>query len=304
MKQIEYNNSAFGLRLEYPMEWDVQNISSITVGAKDLSGTELLSAASCTPWTSVGIQLNGAVETNDNTVVLEVSGGGSVPDLVQGDRIQIAQSESGPAESVEVLYYDSATLTATLTRDLLYDHADESAVVGLFCTYDMDTSTVATFPASKQLVLTWTPDTDDIPIRERAEIAKSEYSMPDFEELFAATYPRRYQAAIKPINRMERLFNHAKQQLGAELRLRNLDIDRVIDSRLIDPSLMAKIAWLTLLTGDDRYVAERDVTLQEYTRQFELLCSAPIWQDTDQDEIKEEKEVEDHVQYGGYERGL
>jgi hypothetical protein len=302
MLQIEYDNAAFGLRLEYPSEWDAQSISSVTIGVKDLGGVELLAATAATPWAAVDIRLNGAVETFDNTITLEPTGVGSVPATVQGDRLHIAQDGSGPTESVEVLHY--ASNVATLTRDLRYDHADETAVVGLFCTYDLDTSDTDTFSLGKQLVITWTPSTDDLPIKERAEIVKASYAMPDFEELFAATYPRRYQAAITPEGRLERLLESAKRQLGTELKLRNLEIDRVMDQRLLDPSLMAKVAWLSLLTGDDRYDSERKVTLDEYTRQFELLCSAPIWQDTDQDEVLDTDEVEDHVQYGGYERGL
>jgi hypothetical protein len=303
MRQIEYNNSAFAVRLEYPLEWDVQNISSVTLGIKDLSGTALLAATATTPWTAIGIRLSGAVETYDNTITLEPSGAGSVPDLAPGDRIQIVASAAGPSESVEVLHYSSVTKIATLKRDLIYDHSDETAVVGLFVTYDLDTSDTDTFIAGKQMVFTWTPNTDDIPIKERAEIAKAEYAPQGFSERFLALYPRRHQVLTSPEYRLGAFLDEAKQQLRAELMVRNLDLNRVVDTRLLDPALMAKIAWLSLLGGDDEYTVERETIMGEYQKQFELLCTAPIWQDTDQDEVEESNELEDHQQLF-YERGL
>jgi hypothetical protein len=100
------------------------------------------------------------------------------------------------------------------------------------------------------------------------------------------------------------LLEQAKYQLGLELKYNNMHIDRVVDQNLLNPALMAKVAWLSLLTGDDAYSAERDVTMAEYTRQVEILIRSPIWVDRDQDGIEDSAEVEDHAQMGMYERGL
>jgi hypothetical protein len=304
MKQIEYNNAAFGLRLELPHEWAAQTVSDVEITVKDTAANELLAATSATPWSAVGIQLDGAVALETDEITLEVSGAGAVPSLSPGDRLQIAASAGGPQEDVEVLFYTASTKTATLVRDLRYNHSDQATVVGLFWTYDLDTSTVADYPLGKQLVLTWDPDTDDIPVRERAEIANREFAIPGFEERFAALHPREYDAAMTPEVRLFRFLEEAHIQVGHELIVRGLLINRVVDQAILVPTLMAKVRWLILLNGDDRYQTERDVCAAEYQRQFELLCTAPIWADDDQDEVRESSEVEDHQQMVGFERGL
>ncbi len=306
MRQIEYNNAAFSLRFEFPGDWLAQTITGVTLGVKDTSGNELLAAAACTLLDAGGtnaFQINGATEKDDNTFIIELTGGGSLPTPVSGDRLDIAASASGPAEEVTVLHYNSATFTVTTDVDLRYDHGDNTSVVGKYCTYDLDTSTVADWTKSKQIVLTWTPDTDDIPCKERGEIVISEFSIPGFNERFSMLHPREYEAAIDPIMRLPTLLEEAHNQLRSELLLRGLAVDRVVDQSQLIPSLMGKVRWLVLLNGDDRYEVERNVAQQEYARQFELLSTAPIWGDDNQDEVRDTDEYEDHAQYC-LERGL
>ncbi len=300
MREIQYNNAAFSLRFEFPSDWPGQDITGVTLGVKDTSGNELLAADACTLLDAGGtnaFQVNGAVEKDDNTFIIELAAGGSLPSPVPGDRLEIAASAAGPAEEVTVLHYNSVTMTVTTDVDLRYDHSDNTAVKGLFCTYDLDTSTVADWPKGRQVVLTWTPDTDDIPCKERGEIVISEFSVPGFNSRFSMLHPREYEAAIDPINRLPTLLQEAHNELRSELLLRGLNIDRVMDQEQLVPSLMGKVRWLVLLNGDDRYEVERAVAQNEYARQLELLSTAPIWGDDNQDEVRDSDEYEDHTQY-------
>lgn len=305
MRQIEYNNAALTLSFSFPSDWAVQNITDVTIGVKDIYGNELLAATSATLWDGSGAtQINGALETYDTTAVIELTGAGSLPTVEPGQRLQIADSAAGPAEEIEVLHYNSGTKTITVERDIRYDHSDNTAIKGLFCTYDLDTSTVADWTLGKQLVFTWTPDTDDLPCTERGEIVVKEFSVPGFNERFENLHPREFHAATDPDNRLPMFLSEAHKQLGNELMLHGLTIDRVVDQELLIPSLMSKVRWLVLLNGDDAYTTEREVCMEEYGRQFALLTSAPIWTDTDQDEHIDIDEFEDHAQFAGAERGL
>ncbi len=174
----------------------------------------------------------------------------------------------------------------------------------MFCTYDLDTSTVADWTLGKQLVFTWTPDTDDLPCTERGEIVIKEFSIPGFNEQFEDYHPREFHAATEPDNRLPNILKAAHRQLGKELMLHGLTIDRVVDQEYLIDALMAKARWLVLLNGDDAYEVERAVALDEYARQVSLLVKAPIWTDTDQDEHIDIDEFEDHAQFAGSERGL
>lgn len=303
MRQIQYNNAAFGLRFEYPHEWDAESITGVTLTVKDLSGVELLAAASTTLFSAANIQVNGGVVADTDQFLIELTASGTIPDFVPGDRMRIAQSASGPAEDVEILNYNTTTELATLTRDMRYAHADNTRLYGLYCTYDLDTSDTDVFPLNKQVVLTWTPDTDDLPVRERGEIVISEFRVLGFEERFAALHPREYRISMSPERRLFRFLEEAHFQLGNELRVRGLYIDRVVDQAILVPALMAKVRWLILLNGDDAYREERQVCLDEYVRQFDLLTTGPIWADDDQDEVRDDEELND---YGPrfWERGL
>jgi len=314
MRETQYNNAALTLRFEFPSDWDAQSITAVTVGVKDTSGNELLAATAATLWDAGGTnatQINGAVAADEDEIVIELAGGGSLPTPVPGDRLEIAASAAGPTEEITVSFYSSTAKQITTVRDLRYAHSDNTAIKGLFCTYDLDTSDTDTWIKGKQLVFTWTPNTDDLPCKERGEVVISEFSIPGFNERFSMLYPREYEAVVqtsggvsKPFNRLPTFLQAAHDEIRSELLVRGLDINRVMDQAQLFPVLTSKVRWLVLLSGDDRYDAERAVALDEYQRQLELLAKSPIWGDDNQDEIRDRDEFEDHVQMCGIERGI
>lgn len=304
MKQLRYGSSAITLRLEYPREWKVEDITEVTVAIADRAGTELLAATAITPWSSVGIQTSADASVFEISTPLEVSATGSVPDLAPGDRIRIGDSADGPAEDIEVLSYDTTIDTPTFIRGLLYDHSDGSPVYGMFGTYDLDASDTDVWIPGKQVVITWTPDTDDSLIVEMAEVSVSEYAIPDEERIFATLYPREYRALIEPEPRFAKIMDEAHHQVRHEMLVRGMDVDRVADTRLLRPTIMAKARWLVLLDGDDQSENERVVAIEEYQRQLELLSRTPIWSDNNQDGALGDSEIDDHAQSLGFERGL
>ena len=304
MRQIEFANSSFGLRLEWPSSWFVMDITGVTIRVTDLNGAELLAETAATLWTSDTIRLNGGVSAFGKSLTLEESQGGSVPALTTGDRLRIGTSADGPYEEVEVIAWDSTTDTAILDRDLRFDHADETTVVALWCTYDLDVSDEDIFPLNKQVVLHWSPDTDDLELTERGEIARAAFSFPGFEESFKTLYPYEYEGTTQPEHRLPSFLAEAFRQVSMDLRMRSMDINRLVDQELLLPTITSKVRWLILMSGDDRYDSsdQRDTALQEWQRQFETLAALPIWTDDNQDEIEQDSEVTTHeyvMQYRG-----
>jgi hypothetical protein len=214
-------------------------------------------------------------------------------------------SGAGQWEEVEVVAWNASSKIATLDRDLRWAHSNEASITALWATYALDASNADTFPLNKHMVLRWAADTDDLEITERAEIAKFGFAYPGFEEAFATLYPYEYEVASQPEGRLPALLDEAHMRIRHECLLRGMDFNRVVNNEVLLPVVSAKVRWLILLNGDDRYNAaeERELAQSEYNRLFELLASSVIWTDENQDEIQQEEEVTSH-QWQGIERGL
>lgn len=288
-RQVPYNNSAATLRLEYPPNWDAQTITGINIQITDREGTDLLAATAATLWTATTTAAAAAV--GDQTITLTSA------TLVPGDVLEIAASADGPQERVTVYNYNSSTKVATLARSLTKAHTSGTAVKGAFATYDLDTSTTATWTKAKQLLIKWIPaGSDDFEVHELGEVSTSRLLIPDFEQRFRALYAReaRTVSQRKSEAPFADLHSEAIEYLSVSLLSRGLLVERIQDVALAAPTVLTYARYLVNLDGGDRYAAEITTSLSEHNRQFELLCNLPIWTDDDQDEIRDEAEIDDH----------
>jgi hypothetical protein len=57
---------------------------------------------------------------------------------------------------------------------------------------------------------------------------------------------------------------------------------------------MAKMAILWVLNGDDEIEDEREFLLSDYNTKYAQIKNLAIWQDTNQDDIKTDDEVQIH----------
>lgn len=291
-KKIIYGGETM-LRLEYPLTWNVDNLSAVNVAIHDRAGNELLASTAATLFTAT--TLEGAVTAGSYEVALN----SGTDEVFPGDVLVIAQS-SAPAEEIEAEYFTGSTYTVTTKRPLLYDHPDDADVYGCFALYDLDASDTDTFELGEQLVISWIPTWTDSPVeggdtvRERAEVVAYETRVADFQQRFASTFPREYEAVTEPLDRFEDIYYEARRQLKTELALRGLDMDRIVDADLLGPVLMNKMRWIILVTADESYIDEREACMAEYNRQFELLCNSTIWVDNDQDNVLDDDELTTH----------
>jgi hypothetical protein len=263
MQKIHYESDSQILRLEFPFSWDVSSLSEVNLTIRDTQGNILDADIACTLWTAS--ELVGAVSQYDRSIILAAD----CDALSPGDWLTLDN------ENVKVLQYSSTLREVTLCDPLRYDHEDECPVYGRFATCEIDVSNTDIFAKGLQLVLSWQPDVG-FPVEELGEILTNTVQIPGLDETV--------------------------NQLTAELRLRGIFIDRVVDKNFLIPCLLSKMRWLTLLNGDLSYNDERQVAQAEYQRQFELVCASPIWQDVNQDQKKSDSEVDSHQMY--FERGF
>lgn len=286
--QIAYNDSSFPLRFSYPTEWDPALISAITITCKDDDGEELLSAQSATLYTDT--TLDEDADQYTSSIVL-ASGAGAV---APGDRMVIDGIEG--TETVIIKAYDSSTRTAELEEILLYNHLDGDNVYATWATYNLDTSTVADFPKGLLFSILWTPTGDGNVTRWEAQIAASEVDLSGIQEQFKAAYPRAWETFRNPVGKFDIIQKIAERQIKNDLLAENnsLDFDRVVDQDQLMDVVMAKMAYIWALQGDENKTDEREAIGSELEAQMARLRQAVLWTDDDQDDDRDSEEVTDH----------
>lgn len=288
MRQIEYNNAAFTMVFEFPPSWDIQSITSVNITMKDTAGTVLLAETAAAIYTAT--TLNGAVAVGDAFVTLANTATACTP----GRQYEIAASAAGAAEVLSCKYYNGTSYLLYSTADTRSAHTTGTAVKGAWCTYALDTSTVATWPVGTQAVIQWAPvGSDDPSMFERAEISISRFGAPDFEQRFEDAYPVEYDVVREE---MESLENETYERLKLRMKSDGVHLDRLRDTNDIMPTFLDLARYLVLKGSGDSETTERTEARENYDRSYAYLAKIAAWQDLDQDEIQDESEVDSFTQ--------
>ena len=285
MKQVKYGDSSFLMRLEMPRSWDIENISAVTIGIKDSSATELLSAQSATLYTAT--TLNGALTATSMAATLA----NTATAVTTGDRLRIAASAAGQAEDIVVRSYNGSTYTIELDEELADAHSDGTAVHGMWATYAADFSDTDTYTAGKIIEVTWTPDSDDEAYTERYTVGKTEFAASQLWDHYSTLYPTNWETVKGTGNRnLDSLETLIVDLFAAEFKRRQLEIDRLRDQNLFHVGLL-KFAHKTLLEdGGDSTANELEEAKESWVKWFEDVTKSTIWTDDDQDETLDEPE--------------
>ncbi len=285
MKQLRYNATTV-IRFEFPAEWDAESLTGLTLTINDNAGAELLAAANATLWTQTTISADA--DRFASTLTLATG----ADDLDAGDPILLCGIAGNEIHRVKE--YDSANLVPTLERILDNDHDSGDEIWGLFATRSVVTTTVATYPAGKVVTFVWTPTGTGQPVTELYQIAVSALDIEGLQKRFSRLYPRAYESFTKPINRLDDMVIEAELQVRQELLSRGFDIQRLVDSEIIAPVLMAKMAFLWTFDGDEQIKDERDFYAQQYDTQIGVIENLPVWIDQNQDGVDDEGESTTH----------
>lgn len=287
IKQIKYNDSSFTLRFEFPDDWAIASITGVDVSITDAGGSTMLASTAATLYTSVALASAAAV--GDATVTL----GGTPGALSRGDRLLIAASAAGRDEIIEVESYNSSTKVVSLRHSIQYAHSSTTALYPCWCTYALDTSTTATWAAGEECTVMWTPDTDDNPVPELYTIGKTEFGSSETLDRFRVQYPSLYEARDR--SGIEDVEAEARRRVGMHCKVKNMDLNRLVDQDLMSPSIVEMMANLIASGGGDNAEYEQQTTWERFVREFELFASLPVWVDDDQDLIQDEEEVQKHA---------
>ena len=277
--QIKYGTTSWTARLEMPPSWAIESISTVSLVVRTSSGTSISAAANATLY--VATTLNGALSAGARTITLANTAG----NVVEGDRLRIAASAAGGAEDVEVESYNSTSKVATLKRSLYRDHTTGTAVYGMWAS--KGSISFASIAVGTQVVCGWTPSTGEAEITVVYEIAKDEFRGVDAVQRFRVRFPDFYASAEDTITE---IYTEATKQVRYDFRVRDLDIDRVVDQELIMPALFTMMAYLIALGRGDQWMQERDFLAAAYEKECEKLFAMPLWTDDNQDQIKDESD--------------
>ncbi len=286
MRQLKYNFETNTLRCEFPDEWSPADITGVTLTITDRAGNELQEATACTLYTATTLDEDVAIYQDE---IQLVSGAGA---LAKGDEILI--DGAAEAERRRVQGYDSTSRIATLETILNEAHEDLDAVYPCWVTSDaIDTTTVATWTAGLPVTLLWTPAGSGQAFTELAEVSKFSLAVEGLEARFRAVYRRAWDD-FQTHGTFTIMREEAERQLRVELEGESCDYNRIVDNDLIAPVLMARMAYLWTLNGDENKTDEREAIGKEYNALFSQLIKNPIWTDTDQDLIEDDGEISDH----------
>ena len=289
MRQLQYNFATNKLRLEYPGEWDPRLVTAVTLTVTGLDGTVLKSATTATRY--VNTDLDADVSAYLDEITLAAASGALSP----GDVIYI--DGTAGHERHKVRGYNATSKIATLEETLEYDHVKDDIVYPCWVTSAaVDTTTVAIWTAGLPVVLTWTPTGSGQAFVERAEVSKFSTAVEGLGIRFQAIYRRAWDD-LTSLGTFSIIREEAERQLRVELESNGLDYNRIIDNDIIAPVVMARMAWLWCLNGDESKKDERETIGAEYNALLAQLLKNPIWIDSDQDNIQDEDEVTDHVPY-------
>lgn len=283
-KQIKYGDSSFTLRGEFGDDWDMANLTGVNITIRDTANTDLVAETAATLYTAT--TLGAASAKGDEYVALA----GTPSAVSRGDRLYIAKSDLGPAETIVVHSYDSANKYVTAEDELKYSHSSGTAVKGMWATYAFDVSTVATYTKGKEIVVEWDPNTDDPAYTEQYVIGDVAAALPGFWSDFAGIYPAVWEIAQG--RNIDNLEEQILMMFNQELADEGLDPDRIVDQNIIKPTLIKYARFIILADEPDEEHYKRSEA--QWVSAFKGLKRLPIWQDLNQDGDLDDAEEETH----------
>jgi hypothetical protein len=286
--QVKYNHASNPLRIEFPAEWDSKSVTAVNVEVFDNDGAELVSSTPATLYTAT--TLAAAAARYASSITLDA---GAV-DLEQDDQILIAGVTGD--EVANVKGYDSATKITELDTTLDNPHDSGDAVYGLFATYTLDTTATATFTRGMELTIRWTPTGAIMPFTQRLQVSVSGVDISGIRKELEYSCHRAYEAFTDEVEHFEWMLRKAERQIKKDLRASNppMDYDRIVDQDEVIDLVVAKMAYLWTQGGDEAIEDERKFWGSEYGTQLGIVKSLPIWEDKDQDNVKDEGEETSH----------
>ncbi|MCP4604492.1 MAG: hypothetical protein GY847_28880 [Proteobacteria bacterium] len=289
MRKIRYNTAANDLYFEYPIGWDGELVTAVTLTIRDRDGVDALAATSVTLFTQTAIE--SAVVAFADSMVLP----NTTDSLDAGNPVLVCGASGN--ERLRVKEYDEAVYTPTMESSFRYAHDAAEKVWGLFGNITVDTSAVATFPAGEIFTLLWTPTGSGEPITEYVQVVNSALDIESLDRRFERLYPRAYDSFSEPTDRLADMAELAEVSIREECLASNppFDIDRLVGQDAVSLTIMAEMARMWALSGDENLKDEFDKVSAEKAKWLATLKAKAKWLDDDQDGVEDEDEISSHA---------
>jgi hypothetical protein len=286
MKQLKYNASDNEMRVDFPEEWNAQDLTGLDIEMKDTTGEVVLASTAATIPTSTTLE-----ESVDRyTDVITLAAGAQEPD--KGDSLLIVGA--GGQRVVRAKGYDPTTRIVTLEEIVEIEFDAGDSVHYLWATYDLDTTDTDAFAVGLHIQAIWTPSGAGQATKELYEVSKYVMDLVNLRARFQRLYPRAYRAYTEPTDRFADMRLEAEEEVIVEMAGARMDYNKIVGQSIAVQVVMAKMAYMWTFNGDDEIEDEREFLKERYNTKFAEIKNLPIWQDTDQDDVKDDGEVQDH----------
>jgi hypothetical protein len=268
------------IRFNIPTLWDIDSLSEIAVSVTNKPG-EVLYSGTLTLYTST--TLGSAVTAESTSIVLAAES----DDLAPGDIIRIGSDGEIP-EVRRVHSYTAGTLTAEITPELEFAHASGADVIGMWGTFELDLSDSDDFPNASDIWIRFTPDSADPAEVNQYRIEKDAFASSDLWAEFTALYPTEWtMIEARDLEMMERA---AIKRIGQDLRKKEMSLDTIQDSDLVQTGLILKIRMMAVDSGDMSEF-EYNKASKEYQSWLDGFAREENWDDKDGDHVEDEDET-------------
>jgi hypothetical protein len=279
MKPIKYSDDSFVIRGEYPdrLARHAESITGVNVTISSIGGTALVAETAATLYTATTI----SADALHGSMYIVLAAESEEPS--EGDRFLIGVSADGPAEQIICDHYDSDNRYLYLERELQYSHTSGAAVVGLWATYDLDASDTDVYTKGREIRVLWDPDTDDEAWPDIYRVTGASSAPPGFWSAFQVLYPTEYEMAT---NRdLPELEERLRSMFRHQFTALRIDVERIQDGERLTDGMLLFARYI--LTDEDKHKLA-------WVDWFKTLCSDPIWEDINDDGVKDENEDQIH----------
>lgn len=284
------NDSSFTISEIMPSDWDKADIS-IDVSVTDLNNNVIIDDAAATVY--AGDVVNGAAVYGQREIILTTG------NAVVAGQVLIIGSDATGFHEMTVDDYTAATKTIAFTEFLPEDIPDLAKVYGRDMTYALDAS-VAAFATIKKVSVEWIPDTDDVPNINQWQVLDRDSRIGGLESHFIQRF-KKYKELIG--ENWSTFENDAWVKIKMIFKSDGRNIDTLVVNHDLEPLMMRQIALLCCDGNPAQYKEDIIVHTEGFTDELAIIRSLSIWDDSNQDKIQTESEVQPAMQ-PGMKRGL
>jgi hypothetical protein len=236
--------------------------------------------------------LTSAVNVGDYQITLDAT-----PDTFYAGDVYRVGSATSSQDTRTVESYNAATRVLTFTESFDHDHAAGEYCKARFCTYELTTTTVATWPAETDLTFVWTFYSDGLgtaspymPYTDTGRVLKRIGGEGGME----AAFKMRYRIFAEQVGDVDytTLARDGEAELAVLFDSRGLDVQKVVDSAAFYELRLVQMAYSLAFGMGSGFESERTALTTRRLELVNMLAALPVWQDVDQDVVEDDAEAQ------------